>query len=80
MTEFPAPKGLEFPNTSGEGNTFEFLATVERLPNGNLYLKALDGIPIEMPAKHEGKPKGKPMHEGGFLETMASATPDDQYR
>ena len=75
MIEFKAPKGLEFPNNGGDGKTFDFLATVERRPDGMLYLVALDGLPIEKEAPEAEPP---PEEQGGFLKRMSQAQPEGE--
>lgn len=62
MITFPIPAGFEVPD-GAENSTFDAVATLS-VRDGQLYLEALDGVPIE----HEGKKGSSP--KKGFLESV----------
>lgn len=68
--EFDLPDGVDLPRSGTDANRFEVLATLERKPSGKFCLVAVEGK--EMPEK------SRPHHEGGFLESMMRAHPDDE--
>jgi len=65
--EFKSPEGLEIPEGTNPGESFEVMATVALGEEGELYLKEVDGLPISMESEDEEQ-DGVP--EGGFLEAM----------
>lgn len=76
--EFSIPKGLEFP-TNGDGETVEFLATFKRRPGNRLCLVAVDGQPLSDGSEKREPQSHAEMEEGGFLNAMRNAEPDDSY-
>lgn len=79
--EFMAPEGMEMPEGLNPGDTFESMATVQLGEDGELYLKALDGMALgsaEEEEEEEGEDEGGEsemmaegdMSEGGFLDAV----------
>ena len=72
--EFKAPEGLEIPEGTNPGDTFEVMATVALGKEGELYLKEIDGMPVSgVEQKEEEVPETKeemPEQDGGFLEAV----------
>lgn len=67
MIEFPTPKGLEIPEGTEVGSTFDVMATLQLGEEGELYLKALDGNPVE--SEEDDGPE-EDNAEGGFLDAV----------
>lgn len=58
--EFMAPEGMEMPEGLAAGDTFEAMATVKLGEDGELYLTALDGMPLAgMKEEEEGEEEGE---------------------
>jgi hypothetical protein len=72
--EFKAPQGLEIPEGTNPGDSFEVMATVTLGEEGELYLKELDGISVsgeEDPEEDAAEGETEPSeNQGGFLEAM----------
>ena len=67
--EFMAPEGMEMPEGLNPGDTFESMATVQLGEDGELYLKALDGMALGSAEEEEEEEEGE--DEGGESEMMA---------
>ena len=72
--EFMAPEGMEMPEGLNPGDTFETMATVQLGEDGELYLKALDGMALggmgeDEEEESEMMAEGD-MSEGGFLDAV----------
>jgi hypothetical protein len=76
--EFMAPEGMEMPEGLNPGDTFESMATVQLGEDGELYLKALDGMALGSAEEEEEEDEGGEsemmaegdMSEGGFLDAV----------
>lgn len=69
--EFKAPEGLEIPEGTNPGGSFEVMATVTLGEEGELYLKEIDGLPISTESEDEEvEADDETQDNGGFLEAM----------
>ena len=69
--EFKAPEGLEIPEGTNSGGSFEVMATVTLGEEGELYLKEIDGLPISTESEDEEvEADDETQDNGGFLEAM----------
>lgn len=79
--EFMAPEGMEIPEGLNPGDTFESMATVQLGEDGELYLKALDGMALgsaeggeeeedEVEENESEMVAEGDMSEGGFLDAV----------
>ena len=80
--EFMAPEGMEMPEGLNPGDTFESMATVQLGEDGELYLKALDGMALGSAEEEEEEEEDEveenesemvaegDMSEGGFLDAV----------
>lgn len=69
MIEFPTPKGLEIPEGTEVGDTFEAMAALQLGEEGELYLKALDGIAVESEEDNSSE-EDDAEQSGGFLDAV----------
>jgi len=69
--EFKSPEGLEIPEGTNPGESFEVMATVTLGEEGELYLKEIDGLPISTESEDEEiEADDETQNKGGFLEAM----------
>lgn len=68
--EFMAPEGMEMPEGLAAGDTFEAMATVKLGEDGELYLTALDGMPLAGMEEEEEEDEENEMAEEGSGEMM----------
>lgn len=70
--EFKAPEGLEIPEGTKPGDTFESMATLMLGEEGELYLKELDGIPVSSleEQKEETEESDDSEDQMGFLDAV----------